>query len=46
MVVRDRRGKMPLDVAKDDTIRSLLRQGATSEGRALRNSTSLASELV
>jgi len=43
MVVRDRRGKMPLDVAKDDTIRSLLRQGATSEGRALRNSTSLAS---
>lgn len=43
MVVRDRRGKMPLDVAKDDNIRSLLRQGATSEGRALRNSASLAS---
>lgn len=45
MVVRDRRGKMPLDAAgvKDENVRSLLRQGATSEGRALRNSASLAS---
>lgn len=38
MVVRDRRGKMPLDVAKDEGVRALLRQGATSEGRALRTS--------
>jgi len=38
MVVRDRKGKMPLDVAKDESVRALLRQGATSEGRALRTS--------
>lgn len=41
MVVRDRRGKMALEVAKDDTVKQLLRQGATSEGRALKTSASM-----
>ena len=43
MVVRDRRGKMPLDVAKNEQVRALLRQSATSEGHSLKNSGSLAS---
>jgi hypothetical protein len=41
MVVRDRRGKMAMEVAKDDTVKQLLRQGATSEGRALKTSASM-----
>lgn len=32
---RDKRGKLPVDYAKDDRIKSALRQIATSEGRAL-----------
>lgn len=42
MVVRDRKGKFPIDVAaKDDAVKGLLRASANSEGRALRRSTSL-----
>ncbi|KAK9899188.1 hypothetical protein P389DRAFT_168108 [Cystobasidium minutum MCA 4210] len=41
MVVRDRRGKMAMEVAKDDTVKQLLRQGATSEGRALKTSAAM-----
>lgn len=41
MVVRDRRGKMALEVAKDETVKQLLRQGATSEGRALKTSAAM-----
>ena len=40
MVVRDRKGKLPTEFAKDDATRGLLRQGANSEGRALRSSVS------
>lgn len=40
LVVRDRKGKMPTEYAKDDAVRAILRQGATSESRALRQSTS------
>ena len=43
MVVRDRRGKMPLDVAKDEQVKAIIRQSATTEGRALKKSTSVAS---
>lgn len=43
MVVRDRRGKMAMEVAKDDTVKQLLRQGATSEGRALKTSAAMGS---
>ncbi|KAG0143072.1 hypothetical protein CROQUDRAFT_96759 [Cronartium quercuum f. sp. fusiforme G11] len=32
---RDKRNKMPIDVAKDEKVKSVLRQTATSEGKAL-----------
>ncbi|KAH9810195.1 Oxysterol-binding protein-domain-containing protein [Melampsora americana] len=35
VLARDRRNKMPIDVAKDEKVKGILRQTATSEGRAL-----------
>jgi hypothetical protein len=44
MVVRDRKGKMALDVAKDEQIKQLLKQGANSEGRALQTTTHMSAK--
>ncbi|BGP48947.1 hypothetical protein JCM10450v2_004826 [Rhodotorula kratochvilovae] len=35
VLARDKRGKMPIDLAKDERIRAVLRQKLNSEGRAL-----------
>ncbi|PLW29728.1 hypothetical protein PCASD_15592 [Puccinia coronata f. sp. avenae] len=36
VLARDKRNKMPIDVATDEKIKSILRQAASSEGRALK----------
>ncbi|GAA5952324.1 hypothetical protein JCM21900_003782 [Sporobolomyces salmonicolor] len=35
VLARDRKGKLPVDLAKDERIKSVLRQAANSEGKAL-----------
>ncbi|GAA5826399.1 hypothetical protein JCM11251_002351 [Rhodosporidiobolus azoricus] len=35
VLARDKKGKLPVDLAKDERIRSVLRQAANSEGKAL-----------
>lgn len=35
VLARDRKNKMPIDVAKDEKVKGILRQTASSEGRAL-----------
>ncbi|GAA6042875.1 hypothetical protein JCM8097_007204 [Rhodosporidiobolus ruineniae] len=35
ILARDKRGKMPIDLARDERIKTVLRQAANSEGRAL-----------
>ncbi|KAM0748994.1 hypothetical protein T439DRAFT_316102 [Meredithblackwellia eburnea MCA 4105] len=36
VLARDRKGKLAVDLAKDERVKSVLRQAATSEGRALK----------
>ncbi|KAK4054159.1 hypothetical protein OIV83_001185 [Microbotryomycetes sp. JL201] len=38
VVARDKKGKLPIDLAKDDRIKTVLRQAAADEGRALKQS--------
>ncbi|GAA5867313.1 hypothetical protein JCM3774_003542 [Rhodotorula dairenensis] len=42
VLARDKRGKLPIDLAKDERIKEVLRKRANSEGRALARATSSA----
>ncbi|KAM0789557.1 hypothetical protein ACM66B_000368 [Microbotryomycetes sp. NB124-2] len=40
VLARDKKGKLPVDLAKDDRIKTVLRQAAANEGKALKQSSS------
>lgn len=40
VLARDKRGKLPIDVAKDEKVKDILKSAANSEGRALARATS------
>ncbi|KAK4054372.1 hypothetical protein OIO90_003605 [Microbotryomycetes sp. JL221] len=40
VLARDKKGKLPVDLAKDDRIKTVLRQAAANEGKALKQASS------